>query len=343
MSVTKKLYGTLPTGEDVYAYTLTNENGLSAEIINYGAIITKLIVKDKNGAEHDVVLGRASIKEYLNNDGYIGAAIGRHANRIACGKFDINGMEYNVGINENGNSLHGGKDGFDKKLWNVTEYENAVLMTCVSPDGEEGFPGTMIVSIKYSVTESNALKIEYNAVCDKDTVCNLTNHSYFNLNGHESGKIYSHELMINADFYTPNDSECMPTGEIEAVCDTPFDFRQPKEIGKDIDADHEQIQAVSGFDHNYVIKGTGYRLAAVVRGNETGITMEVHTNQPGMQLYTANALPSGVNKSGYEYQVHDALCLETQLFPNSMANPHFPTPVLRKNQVYSHITEYKFL
>lgn len=345
MAVTKKQYGVMPSGETIYAYTLDNGAGVSAEIINYGGIVTKLLVKDKNGNTQDVVLGRASLEEYLKNDGYIGAAIGRHANRIAKGVFEINGEKYEVGINEGTCSLHGGKVGFDQKVWSVTEVpgEDAVIMSYVSVDGEEGFPGTMMVSIKYSVTKENGLRMEYTANCDKDTVCNLTNHSYFNLGGHESGSINGQVLQINADFYTPNDSECMPTGEILSVAGTPFDFRAPKPIGQDIDADFPQVQAVGGFDHNFVIAGKGMRLAAAAQCVETGITMQVYTNQPGMQLYTANALPAGVKKCDKEYSIHDAFCLETQVFPNAMANAHFPTAVLKKGEIYDHVTEYRFV
>lgn len=345
MSVTKKVYGKLQGGTEILAYTLDNGRGVSAEIINYGGIVTKLLVKDKNGNTQDVVLGRASLEEYLKNDGYIGAAIGRHANRIAKGEFELNGVKYNVGINEGANSLHGGKIGFDQKVWSVTEVpgEDAVILSYISVDGEEGFPGMMSTAIKYSVTPENGLKIEYRATSTKDTVCNLTNHSYFNLSGHESGSINDQILQINAAFYTPNDSECMPTGEILSVEGTPFDFRAPKPIGQDIDADFPQVQAVGGFDHNYVISGRGLRIAAVAKSLETGITMQVFTDQPGMQLYTANALPAGVHKGDVEYKIHDAFCLETQVFPNAMANAHFPTPVLKSGDTYRHIVEYRFV
>lgn len=343
MSVSKRLYGNMPTGEAVYAYTIDNGKGVAAEIISYGGIVTKLLVKDKNGAVQDVVLGRASLEEYLDNDGYIGAAIGRHANRIANSEFELNSQTYKVGVNENGNSLHGGVVGFDKKIWDVTEEENAVVLKYTSPDGEEGFPGNLAVTMRYSVTDDNSFKIEYSAVSDKDTVCNLTNHSYFNLGGHESGNIYSHVMQINSEFYTPNNDMCMPTGEVHSVAGTPFDFRVPKPIGQDINSDFEQTKMFGGYDHNFIIKGRGYRLAAVVSNPDTGITMQTYTNQPSMQLYTANALGKGVHKGDYEYQIHDAFCLETQVFPNAMAHSHYPAPILKKGEEYCHITEYKFI
>ncbi len=344
MSVTKRLYGTMASGEDIYAYTLDNGRGVSAEIISYGGIVTKLLVNDKNGNAQDVVLGRASLEEYLENDGYIGAAIGRHANRIAGGEFELNGTRYHVGINENSNSLHGGVIGFDRKVWKVTECdgEDAVILSYTSADGEEGFPGRLNVTIKYSVTSGGGLKIEYSAVSDKDTLCNLTNHSYFNLGGHESGVIDDQILQINSGFYTPNDNEGMPTGEVLSVNGTPFDFRAPKPIGQDINADFEQVQMVGGFDHNYAIEGRGYRLAAMAKCIETGIVMQVYTDQPAMQLYTANALPKGVHKGGYEYPIHGAFCLETQVFPNAMAHSHYPSPILIKGEKYTHTTEYRF-
>lgn len=345
MSVTKKLYGIMPDGEEIYAYTLDNEKGVSAEIINYGGIITSLWVKDKNGIMQDVVLGRSSLDEYLDNKGYIGAAIGRHANRIANAEFVLNGATYSVGRNERTNSLHGGIKGFDKKVWSVTEApnENAVILSCISVDGEEGFPGTLSVAVKYSVTDDNSLKIEYRATTDMDTVCCLTNHSYFNLSGHESGTVYDQILQINSEFYTPIDDKSLPTGEVLSVSGTPFDFRAPKPIGQDIASDFEQVRLVGGFDHNFVIKGRGYRLAVVASSKETGITMQTYTNQPGVQLYTANKLAEGVHKGDIDYPVHGAFCLETQTFPNAMEHSHFPGPILRKGQTYRHVTEYRFI
>lgn len=345
MAVSKKLYGKMNDGTEVYSYTIDNGKGVSVEFLNLGGIVTKLLVKDKNGVTQDVVLGRASLEEYLNNEGYIGAAIGRHANRIEKGEFEIDGIKYKVGCNENSNSLHGGFIGFDQKVWQVTEHsdENSVVLSYISADGEEGFPGELTVAMKYTVTDENAFKIEYRAVCNKDTVCNLTNHSYFNLGGHESGNIYNHVMQINSEFYTPNNNECMPTGEILSVSGTPFDFRAPKPIGQDINSDFEQIKMFGGYDHNFVISGNGYRKAATVKNLDTGITMNVYTNQPGMQLYTANALSKGVKKNEKEYKCHDAFCMETQVFPNAMKNSHFPGPVLRKNHTYKHITEYRFI
>ena len=240
MAITKTVYGTLPSGEEVMMYTLDNGNGLSAEITNFGGIVKSLYVTDKNGVKTDVVLGRDTLEDYLKNDGYLGALIGRHGNRIAKGEFELNGETYHVGINEGNNSLHGGKIGFDQKVWSAVENdgeEPSLALSLVSADGEEGFPGKVEVTVTYTLTKENALKINYKATTDKDTLLNMTNHSYFNLAGHDSGTIDNQVLQINSGFYTPNDDECMPTGEVLSVTGTPFDFRVPKPIGQDIAAD----------------------------------------------------------------------------------------------------------
>lgn len=346
MAIIKSLYGKTPSGKEVYVYALDNGKGVSAEILTYGGIIKNLYVTDKNGVKTDVVLGRDTLEDYLQNDGYLGAAIGRHANRIARGEFELNGKMYHVGINEGKNSLHGGKIGFDQKVWEAKAVDGAepsLVLTLTSPDGEEGFPGNVNITMTYTITAENALKINYNAVSDADTVLNLTNHSYFNLAGHDSGCMEKQILQINAGFYTPNDNECMPTGEVLSVEGTPFDFRTPKPIGRDIDADFAQIQAVGGFDHNFALEGRGYRMAAKAECVENGIAMEVWTDKPAMQLYTSNALKEGTYKNGAHYKPHDAFCLETQYFPNAMAHSHYPSPILKKGEVYDFTTEYKFI
>lgn len=345
MSVKKEFYGNLPDGREVDLFILENNNGLKAEIINYGGIITKLITKDKKGNDCNVVLGRASLDEYLNNVGYLGAAIGRHANRISGSSFLINGIEYKVGANEFNNSLHGGSVGFDKKLWDteIIESENAIVLSYTSPDGEEGFPGNLDVKIKYRLTPENGLKIEYNAVSDKDTVCNLTNHSYFNLNGDKSGDILSHRLQMNSSFYTPNDKACMPTGEVLSVDGTPFDFRIRQKIGDGINADFEQIRMFEGYDHNFILDGRGLRHAATLKGDKSGIAMQMITDQPAVQLYSGNAIDEDVRNGDYQYHQHDALCLETQAFPNSLKFSHYPNAFLKANEEYVHIVEYRFV
>ena len=343
MAIKINVFGKID-GRDTYSYILDNGT-VSAEILGYGGIIKSLTVPDRNGNKVDVVLGRDTLEDYFNNDGYLGALIGRHANRIALGKFAINGTEYNVGINEGRNSLHGGVKGFDKKEWSAVPSdgeEPRLMMAITSEDGEEGFPGRLAVVVTYTLTKDNALKINYRAYSDKDTVVNMTNHSYFNLAGHASGTIDDQVLQINSSFYTPNDDECMPTGEVLSVSGTPFDFRVPKPIGQDIDADFEQVEMFGGFDHNFAITGHGYRLAAVASCEETGITMEVYTDKPGMQLYTSNGLKEGTYKNGAHYGKHQAFCLETQYFPNSMAHSQFPSPILKAGEEYNYTTEYRF-
>ena len=344
MSVTKSEYGKTPQGETVYLYTLANGT-VTAEILTYGGILRSLRVPDKNGAEVDVVLGRDSMSDYLNNSGYLGALIGRHANRIENAEFTLNGQTYRVGKNEGENSLHGGNIGFDKKVWNACEHdgeEPSLTLTLTSPDGEEGFPGNLDVTVTYTVTKDNALKIHYEAVSDKDTVVNLTNHAYFNLAGHGSGEMTEQLLKLNASFFTPNNDGCMPTGEVLSVEGTPFDFRAEKKIGKDINSDFEQIKMFSGYDHNFVIDGAGCRLAATARCEENGVTMDVYTDKPGVQLYTSNGLKEGVYKCGARCGVHHAFCLETQYFPNSAKYAHFPSPVLKAGDKYDFTTEYRF-
>lgn len=346
MSITKTFFGKTSDGEKVYTYLLDNNNGLSAEIITFGGILKNLYVTDKNGVKTDVVLGRDSMEEYMHNDGYLGALIGRHANRIANGEFVLGNEKYSVGTNEGKNSLHGGNVGFDKRVWTAKEMdgdEPSLELSLVSVDGEEGFPGKLDVTVLYTLTNENAIKIEYRAVSDKDTVVNMTNHAYFNLAGHASGTIDNQLLKINSSFYTPNNNECMPTGEVLSVEGTPFDFRNAKPIGQDINSDFEQIEMFGGYDHNFAIDGRGYRFAAAAKCDENGITMEVYTDKPAMQLYTSNGLGEGIYKNGARYGVHQAFCLETQYFPNAMAHSHYPSPILKKGEKYNFTTEYRFI
>ena len=346
MPIIKNYFGQTPAGEKVYAYLLTGGGGLSAEIITYGGILKNLYVLDRNGVKTDVVLGRAALSDYLNNDGYLGALIGRHANRISGSAFELNGTVYKVGANEGKNSLHGGVCGFDKKVWSADAIdgdEPSLKLSIISPDGEEGFPGTLSVTVTYTVTSDNALKISYKAVSDKDTVVNLTNHAYFNLAGHDSGTVDNQILQINSSFYTPNDNECMPTGEVLSVTGTPFDFRAPKPIGQDINSDFEQIKMFGGYDHNFALAGRGYRLGASAMCEENGICMEMYTDKSAVQLYTSNGLKEGVYKDGAKYGVHCGFCLETQYFPNAMAHSHYPSPILRKGEEYRFTTAYKFI
>lgn len=328
--------------KEIYQYTLDNGKGSTAQILNYGGIIKKLIYKDI-----DVVLGRDTFEEYLNNDGYFGAIIGRNSNRIENSEFELSGKVYNLYRNDGRNNLHGGRNGFDKKVWDaeiVDGEEPSLILHLISPDGEEGFPGEVEVKVKYTLTADNSLRIHYEGKTDADTILNMTNHSYFNLNGHLNGTINGHKLWINSDFYTPNTNECMPYGEVLNVNGTPFDFNSNETLGERFKSDHIQITMFGGFDHNFVLNGRGYRKVACLRGDKSGISMEVYTDRNGMQLYTGNMIDDNcVYKDKIVYSKHSGLCLETQAFPNSMRYSHFPNGILRKSEKYNTVTVYKFL
>lgn len=342
MSITQKEFGKTEAGT-VVAFTLDNGRGLQAEILNRGGIIRRLIF---NGT--DVVLGRETLDAYQNGSGYFGALIGRNSNRIEDCKFEINGKTYEVAENEVGknNNLHGGFCGFDKKIWTakmVDDEEPQLVLSTVSPDGEEGFPGNVSVKVTYTLTKENSIKIHYEGKTDSDTVLNMTNHSYFNLNGHASGDMKNHTLKLACSFYTPNTKTCVPYGEILSVAGTPFDFTAGKKVGEEIHSDYPQLKMFGGYDHNMVIDGKGFRKFAELEGDLTGIVMESFTDLPGVQLYTGNHVNAKTPcKDGAEYAPYQALCLETQDFPNSLKYSHYPSPILKKGEKYDTTTEYKF-
>ncbi len=329
-------------GVEIFSYLLENNNGLSAEILNYGGIIKKIVYKGV-----DMVLGRDTLEEYFNNDGYFGALIGRNSNRIENSEFELNGKVYKLYSNDSCNNLHGGKNGFDKKVWNaeiIDEEEPSLVLSTVSPDGEEGFPGEARVKVTYTLTVDNSLRIHYEGETDADTILNMTNHSYFNLNGHSSGCIDGHTLWIDSEFYTPNTEACMPYGEILSVNGTPFDFKTNETLGEKFKAMHPQVTMFGGFDHNMVLNGIGYRKVACLKGEKSGISMEVYTDRSGMQLYTGNMIDENrVCKDKSVYVKHSGVCLETQVFPNSMKYSHFPNGILKKNEKYNSVTTFKFI
>lgn len=341
MSIIKTKFGEY-NEKNVYLYTLTNQNGLSAEILDYGGIVRKIVYKNT-----DVVLGRDTLEEYLNNEGYFGALIGRNSNRIENAEFELNSKNYKLSANEKGNNLHGGKEGWDKKLWTaeMIDYaEPSLVLSYISPDGEEGFPGEVRVKVTYTVTNDNSLQVKYEGEADKDTVFNMTNHSYFNLNGHASGKIDSHSLWIDSDFYTPNKDNCVPNGEILSVKNTPFDFSVNETLGEKIASNHEQTVKFGGIDHNLVLNGVGYRKVAELRGDKTGIVMEVFTDKVGMQVYSGNVIEKNrICKDGAVYSTHSGICLETQDFPNCLRIFHFPRNILRKGEKRTTVTAFRFL
>lgn len=341
MSISVKKFGEI-NGKKVELYTLDNSNGLCAKITNYGGIIKSL---EFNGI--DVVLGRDTLEEYFDNQGYFGALIGRNSNRIENSEFSLNGENYKLYANDGRNNLHGGKEGFDKKVWEaevVDSSEPALVLKLKSPDGEEGFPGNADIKVVYTLTKENSLKIEYQAVCDEDTVMNLTNHSYFNLNGHNSGgTVDGHKMWLASEFYTPNSEECMPYGEILSSKGTAFDFTNEKTLGESFASSEKQIKMFGGIDHNFVLSGSGFRKVAVLKGDKSGISMEVYTDRPGVQIYSGNVIEQKrVCKENSVYPIHGGICLETQAFPNSMKYSYYPNPVLKKGEIFKTVTEYKF-
>jgi len=346
----KKVFGTTADGKTADLYTLKNKNGMQVSITNFGATVVSIMAPDKTGKMADVALGYDDLAGYELNKNYLGVLVGRYGNRIAHGKFSIDGTEYTLAKNNGDNSLHGGIKGFNKAMWEAKDVskggEAAVEMKYVSKDGEEGYPGNLSVTVVYTLTNKNELKIDYSATTDKKTVVNLTNHTYFNLAGQGNGDILKHELMINADTFTPVDSGLIQTGELRKVEGTPFDFRKATAIGARVDANDEQIRLGGGYDHNFVLnrqKATGLSLAARVSDPASGRTMEVWTTEPGVQFYTGNFLDGSFKgKGGSVYQKRTALCLETQHFPDSPNHPSFPTTLVKPGEKYHTTTVYKF-
>lgn len=350
--VSKADFGKTATGTPVEIYTLRNSNGLTARIMTYGATVVSLEVPDKDGKLGDVVLGFDSVAEYEKGSPYFGCTVGRYANRIGGAKFSLDGKDYTLAKNDKENTLHGGKVGFDKVVWTAAEVQDkrgpSVKFTHTSPDGDEGYPGTLKASVTYTLTNNNRLRIRYEATTDKKTVCNLTHHSYFNLSGAGAGNILGHELQIEADRFTPVDATLIPTGELRELAGSPLDFRTATKIGARIDADDEQIKLGGGYDHNYVLRAPTdpkkpLRKAATVHDPASGRTMEVLTTEPGLQFYTGNFLDGSLKgKGGKTYVKRGALCLEAQKFPDSPNKPSFPTSVLEPGQTYKQTTVYAF-
>lgn len=351
LSINKTIFGTMPDGRTVDMYSLKNAAGMQANIMTYGGTIVNLLVPDTQGALADVVLGYDTLDGYLKGTCFLGTLVGRYANRIGGAKFTLNGKEYHITQNEGKNTLHGGKKGFDKKIWTVEKTEDgkdsSITLSCFSPDGEEGFPGNLKCTVVYTLTADNALQIEYHAVSDADTAINLTNHSYFNVAGYESGSVLSHILHLDAPSFTFTDEESIPTGAIVGVAGTPMDFTAAKPIGKDIHADYEPLRQTRGYDHNFVIAkkegAAGVQKFAEVYDPKTGRAMEVYTDKPGVQLYTANFLDGEAQgKHNSPLNQYGALCLETQFFPDSVNQPEFPTAFYKAGQEYHFTTVYHF-
>jgi len=348
--VKKEPYGKTSDGKDVFLYTLTNAKGCTIKVTNYGGIITQIIVPDKSGKMGDVALGYDKVEDYIKASPYFGCLVGRYGNRIAKGKFKLNGVEYTLAVNNGENALHGGLKGFDKVLWDVKETKakkgTALELSYVSKDMEEGYPGTLTCKVVYTWTDNNELKIDYAATTDKDTVVNLTQHTYFNLAGAGDGDILDHEVMIAADRFTPVDKGLIPTGELKPVKGTPFDFTKSTKIGARIKEDDEQLKFGGGYDHNWVLnnKKGKLALAATVYEATSGRFMEVLTTEPGLQFYVGNFLDgTNIGKGGKAYKHRYGFCMETQHFPDSPNQPAFPSTVLKPGQVYRQTTVYRFL
>jgi len=336
-------FGQTKDGQQVELFTLTNKNGLVAKVTNYGGIVTELHVPDKNGQNGNVVLGFATLDKYVAGHPFFGTITGRVANRIGKGTFTLDGKQYKLETNNGPNHLHGGNNGFDKKVWQPEPRETkngpALRLSYLSPDGDAGYPGNLNTTVTYTLTNDNELKIDYQATTDKPTIVNLTNHSYFNLAGDGNGTVLDHELMINADRYTVFDKTQIPTGEIKSVKGTPLDFTKATPIGQRI----KEVEG--GYDHNYVLNGkTGeMKLCARVRDPQSGRVMEIRTTEPGVQLYTANGLDGKITGvSGKPYPKYGAFCLETQHYPDSINHPEFPSVVLRPGETYKTTTVHKF-
>ena len=348
-SIRKGAFGKTADGKAVEIYTLKNSNGAEARIITYGGAVVSLSMPDKKGKFADVVLGYDSIAGYEKNQSYIGALIGRYANRIAKGRFLLDGKEYALAKNNGENHLHGGLKGFDKVIWTarpaINENGANLELTYLSRDGEEGYPGNLSVKVVYTLTENNELKVVYTATTDKNTIVNLTQHSYFNLAGAGSGDILNHQLRIFSDKFTPTDAGSIPSGEFKDVSGTPFDFRKPTVIGARINDADEQLKFGNGYDHNWVLSknDASATLAASVYEPASGRFMEVYTTEPGLQFYAGNYLDGAVKgKNGKNYPRRSGFCLEAQNFPDSPNKPNFPSPVLKKGETYSQTTIYKF-
>ncbi len=347
--VNKQNFGSLPSGEQIDLYTLRNSKGMEAAITNYGGRLVSLTTPDRNGKFDDVVLGFDDLAGYLGKNPYFGAIVGRYANRIANGEFKLDGVAYKLARNNGPNSLHGGLKGFDKVVWKArvisTNDGPGLELKYLSKDGEEGYPGNLNVTVTYTLTENNELKIDYQATTDKDTVLNLTNHSYFNLSGQASGRILQDVVTIDADEFTPSNANQIPTGKLQSVAGTPFDFRKPTPIGARIDEKDPQLEYAKGYDHNFVLNHSGDTpsFAARVSDPDSGRVLEVLTTQPGLQFYTGNHLDGTVKgKGGVVYGFRSAFCMETQHFPNSPNQPNFPSTELKPGQRYHEITVFKF-
>ena len=343
-AVRVETFGSTSKKEEAVLYTLTNENGMSASITNYGAALVKLNVPDKEGKLRDLVLGYDDVTGYEKGGGSFGAPVGRNANRIGGAVITMQDKTYELEKNDNGNNLHSGTNYYNKRIWNVGEKtDSKIEFVLHSPDGDQGYPGTLDMHVTYELTEDNELRLIYDAVPDQDTIINMTNHSYFNLDGHDSGNVLKELVTLDADYFTRADAQSIPTGELVDVTGTPMDFRMPRALGEAIDADYEAVRLGKGYDHNWVLKNNGkFDKVAQAVSEKSGIVMEVWTDLPGMQMYTANFLDNEHGKNGAVYGIRDAVCFETQYFPDAVHHENFASPICKKGIPYHTVTSYKF-
>jgi aldose 1-epimerase len=345
-NISKAPFGKTPDGQAAELFTLRNRNGVEARITNYGGIIVSLKTPDKSGKFDDVVLGFDNLDQYIRDKDHFGGIIGRYGNRIAHGKFSLNGTTYKLAANNGENHLHGGLKGFDKVIWTARTMDTpngpSLQLDYLSKDGEEGFPGNLSVTAIYTLANDNALQLDFTATTDKRTICNLTQHSYFNLRG--AGDILDYIVQINADKFTPTNARLIPTGELQPVAGTPFDFRKPTAIGAHIGSDHEQLKIARGYDQNWVFDKPNGQLALVARVSDqtSGRILEILTTEPGIQFYTANFLNGAVGKYGQPLSRHHGFCMEPQHFPDSPNQPNFPSVELKPGEVYKNTIVYKF-
>lgn len=345
MSIVSEKFGTTKESAEVTRYTITNKNGLSMSALDYGAIISHLMVPDKNGTLDDIVLGFDNVAGYEVNGCFFGSFIGRHGNRIGDAKFVLNGKTYELEKNDGKNNLHGGTPGYHKVMYQASTTDNSVTFTRVSPDMEQGYPGNLDICVTYTLTDEDELRIDYKMKSDQDTLCNPTNHSYFNLKGHNGGTITDHKLYIKANGFTETTEDLIPNGTIVDVTGTPMDFRTKKPISQDIEADYQPLKVAGGYDHNFVLDKKEGALEKVgeVSEDTTGRTMEIYTDLPGMQLYSGNFIEKEDGKGGNVYTKRTGVCFETQYFPNSVNIPAFPSCVLKAGDEFTSTTIYKFI
>jgi len=344
MSIQKKDFGKTSKGEATTLYCFTNENNMQMKVCDYGATLVSVLVPDRDAQICDVILGYDSAKEYEDGPTFQGAVVGRSGNRIGNAAFSINGVEYQLDKNDNDNNLHSGLDYFSKRMWEVKHVDDASITFLLnSPDGDQGYPGNVTIEVTYTLTKDNEVQITYEGTPDKDTIMNMTNHSYFNLSGHASGTILDQEVWIDADKYTDVDEQAIPTGKLNDVTGTPLDFRKAKLISKEIEADCEALHLAGGYDHNWALnKKSGYEKVAGMYSAQSGIHMDVYTDLPGIQLYTGNFITEEVGKGNATYVRRQALCFETQYFPDAINHASFESPVCKAGSKYFTKTAYKF-